>query len=623
MQKFITLLAGILFSTLMIAQQPSADTSYRLLWYKGKKLMPNVLLTMKKDTVRYDRIKSIVKVTHAKGNGQQLDLMLEEFNKTPQRMNETAKRMLAGMPKTLAPAYINVMQDAYSSVQKEFGPCLSNTLEIPSVPFSKEVQTARGPFVSYELFDQTFEEAVQEVMNFYEQHKSEKITFVPTPPRREFTYCTMDDEGVEVRYERDFEVFRKELMGKDEAIFQLILRLSRCAELLMDENTRLQVNNQLIPVTNMLLQRLYDRSVLLNKQFSDDPHRCWSLFKILLMIERQLALLGWFDEHNSSSVLADFLENAMRTWASMYEKAMQEYDYTVTLNINAILGIERISQLHDLKTRMPVNKILAFNRFKLNMHVSAKIAAEGGYQLCELEGDNWFSALPDTAGKLQWILVGPLVNKITMNLKAAEFRGKIDFPYIGSRKWESQLPKIKMDFCNEGDDSLDVYMFYVNDHKETWVFPKPQGPINILIVSGILQGTFMDVERIRETQQKFKQDPAMIEKMKKDALARLEKLKQYGGFPKDIPNDGSYEVTLPRMGSINDMQRQINDWMNKSKEYDPTKFEFKPHPHNRDRMILEEKLNGKELFPQNSATEYAWFHLKLEQDPNCPYTVQL
>jgi hypothetical protein len=34
-------------------------------------------------------------------------------------------------------------------------------------------------------------------------------------------------------------------------------------------------------------------------------------------------------------------------------------------------------------------------------------------------------------------------------------------------------------------------------------------------------------------------------------------------------------------------------------------------------------LNGKELFPQNSATVYAWFHLKLEQDPNCPYDIHL
>lgn len=34
-------------------------------------------------------------------------------------------------------------------------------------------------------------------------------------------------------------------------------------------------------------------------------------------------------------------------------------------------------------------------------------------------------------------------------------------------------------------------------------------------------------------------------------------------------------------------------------------------------------MNGKELFPQNAATHYAWFHKTLELDPDGPYKLKL
>lgn len=40
-------------------------------------------------------------------------------------------------------------------------------------------------------------------------------------------------------------------------------------------------------------------------------------------------------------------------------------------------------------------------------------------------------------------------------------------------------------------------------------------------------------------------------------------------------------------------------------------------------LIVKDKINGKELFPQNAATEYAWFHIKLEHDPDGPYKLRL
>lgn len=202
-----------------------------------------------------------------------------------------------------------------------------------------------------------------------------------------------------------------------------------------------------------------------------------------------------------------------------------------------------------------------------------------------------------------------------MNLDAAEFRGKIDFPYIGTRKWEGLPPNMKIDFCDQGKDTLDVYMFYAEKFKETWRFPPPQGPIDILIVSSLFGTCFLDVDRLNKYKEDMKANPELIEKMKKELTARIEKMKQNGAST--VASTG--KVSAQQLALMADMNRSTMELMHQSRQMDPFKFVFSPKPHNKTPLVLQEKLDGKELFPQNTATEYAWFHLRLEQDPNSPF----
>jgi hypothetical protein len=118
----------------------------------------------------------------------------------------------------------------------------------------------------------------------------------------------------------------------------------------------------------------------------------------------------------------------------------------------------------------------------------------------------------------------------------------------------------------------------------------------------------------------IKDDPATIEKTKKEMLAKVEEMKK-AGLLTSVSNDGS--MGLAQMSKMNELQRSVNDILNKSRKFDPLKFVFQANPHNRTSVVLQEKINGKELFPQNPYTQYAWFHIKLEQDPNCPYDLSL
>ncbi|MEI9810883.1 MAG: hypothetical protein WDO16_25075 [Bacteroidota bacterium] len=95
-------LSLLLFITCTVVGQ--ADTSYQLLWYAGKKIKPNVLLTPKGDTVIYNPAKGEIKVVSKNGPGKKFDNMLAELNKTPQRAQQMVNR-LSRMPKIMLPYY--------------------------------------------------------------------------------------------------------------------------------------------------------------------------------------------------------------------------------------------------------------------------------------------------------------------------------------------------------------------------------------------------------------------------------------------------------------------------------------------------------------------------------------
>ena len=53
------------------------------------------------------------------------------------------------------------------------------------------------------------------------------------------------------------------------------------------------------------------------------------------------------------------------------------------------------------------------------------------------------------------------------------------------------------------------------------------------------------------------------------------------------------------------------------------KYVFTPTVPNKEKIIAKDKINGKELFPQNTVIEYALFNVILEHDADGPYKVHL
>ncbi|MEI9810887.1 MAG: hypothetical protein WDO16_25095 [Bacteroidota bacterium] len=103
-------------------------------------------------------------------------------------------------------------------------------------------------------------------------------------------------------------------------------------------------------------------------------------------------------------------------------------------------------------------------------------------------------------------------------------------------------------------------------------------------------------------------------------MAQYEQLmKNYKSGTITAPQNMSI-MELGKYGSVQTANRVITDLVHVA---DPGRYIFKPVVHNKDKLIIQDKLNGKVIFPENTATEYAWFHLTLEHDPDGPYKLAL
>jgi hypothetical protein len=255
-------------------------------------------------------------------------------------------------------------------------------------------------------------------------------------------------------------------------------------------------------------------------------------------------------------------------------------------------------------------KALHFNRFKLDIKVSGRIEGDGAGQLADLTGKNYFAAMPDPedtiSHRLKWILVGPdpEAKHMKFDLTDAKAWGKDgQVNYAGTKKWETIPPKLRIDFCNKGNDTTMVFPFRANG-EEIWMaggrlaFPK-----GTQFMQNILTVCFIDKGRMKAeaTEKVYKEK---LEKMKADA-AEFQKHYAAGKVPS---------------------QSKINKMMNMSKALTSGSlvtelvlygnYLVKPSPQNKNKLVFKNILDGKYLFPENTAIEHAWFDISLENEPD-------
>lgn len=668
MRLFLYALLAVLLAQPINAQQSpapvQADTSYKLLWYKGKKLKPNVLLTPRLDTVTYIPARGKVKVVSKSGTGRKYDNMLAELNRTPQRMKEKMAEFQSRLPKAIVPHMAAPIERAYSEVMDDYKDILSNSIDLPealtksnfakpmariednNVPekavsasndaAASNMAAARsngGEYpatgilsdlpidkdgeITLKVKDLVRLAPIREILDYYERHKNDVISDVPVPPANSFTYCYICDTTNDNLWNKEYEMFLDDMHGSDKRIMQELFTLSRTSELFFPAHLRAGIIDIINPILEWLMNRADKRCMVLAKKYGENPAYTKAVVMTLLAVDRQQQLMG-FEKNNDEN--ANIVTHALEKTAEIYIKAMKEYDYSIMLNPVTILGMDRQFQLLGGKNPVNTYDVITFNQFKMEFQITGKVAGDGGYQLAELKGKNWYAAIPDLKTcNLNWVLMGPDMNKLSAQLVAAELRGSGgSINYVGTKDWKATKPKMRIDFCERsGTDTVEAYTFQAVNSSELWQYPAPTGVINILHMNTVLTGCFIDVQRTMEKAAYF-MTPGNVDKMKQEMM------KQYESF---IKNGGAKNVSSARPEDLQQMMKLANS-MNAGTKMgelvntsNAASYLFKPTVSNKSKVIFKESLNGKELFPENEATVYAWFHMSLEQDPESPFRV--
>lgn len=619
MKKWMFLLIGTFFAATGFSQQNNAD---HLLWYTGKLVKPNVLLTETGDTIYYNPQKRQVKRISKSGTGKKFDAMFAELNTTSKRIEQTVNQMKSSLPGPLLPDMHAAITRAYTDLANEWKPLLSNTFTLPEGELPVNAQTVNakgGPNSFFEEVD-PYEAVINKVRAFLETHGNDDLGLLPEPPRYNYAYCFPCDSIATGRYEKEKDRFHAAVMGLYTDLQIEVLTMCQQIQrtygqaLYKPENEGIKKqHDEAFAFYEFYMQTAAKKAVLLVDKYKNDPYRIPAVLEFVLSTDRLLQLQG--SSGASAFGNMDYWFPMMNTLYGFFSNKLKEKDYTVGLNVNAILRFERTNQLLGIlkeKGHQLFDDLMKFNQFKLTSNITAKLGNDDGHIMGHVRGDNWFYAIPDaTTCRLNWTFAHSNTNRIARyKLLAAEMVGA-PVEYVGTKEWQSQLPVIKMDFCyKEGEeivDSILAYTFHPEGFREQWKFPDPVGVTEVEQVSGILMSCFLDVERAKQEAEALNKEK--IEKMKKEMQDKYMKLA--GNRATDMS-----KMTIKMQADMEKLTREIREMLAKS---NPLTYVFTPQLNNKTAAIFKERLNGKELFPENGAIVYAWFHLNMDHDPDGPY----
>src|SRR5688572_6221572 len=225
MRIFFSIISLLFVSTALSQSGETAEDF--LLWYKGKKIRNNVLLTSNGDTVFYQPSKGTLRVSIKKGTDKFASIQ-SELDKTDQRIKQTLAKITAVLPKSLSPYFSAPVKQSFKNVEDNFKPLLNTTIQLPdwNIIEKEMIQvTSHGPSMGYnESIDgeKLLLEFIEKVKKYGDKIRGEKIDDVPVPPRKDLGYC-VECNTDKSQEDKEYDMFIEKLWGEDEDMHRLIL----------------------------------------------------------------------------------------------------------------------------------------------------------------------------------------------------------------------------------------------------------------------------------------------------------------------------------------------------------------------------------------------------------------
>lgn len=613
----------------------AAQAKDHLFWYKGKKINDSTLVTTKKTIVQYSRKRQMLIIEPDEKKDTAFVAMARRIAKGEEAKRELINQFDKMKNGFIYYPYLENTLVAYDDLTKRFSQAMNNTISfkdpLPNIPASKKSHTparqGKGPNgFELDMFTEDVPDSIPDVLeNIYrlldEAEKELKqlpsIENFPAPPRSEVGRCATCDTSMYNRQRRADSLWMERYNEQEDRIAEKAASAGHVAGLL---DLSIDIQERVTSILLQLLHRGSEKNRILFNRYGNDIHYFNVIAPVMLGNERQLQLLGANDELNSdaTSLLAGKM---YAVYKKHYDEQVAAKNHDFVLDIPRHLGVERQLQLLGSESSLGdiFGEFMAYNRFALTMELDFIWQQDGDGQLqrratgaMETKEKIYVWLYPDSCSYRIMAHGTDLNNKkfgdITLPMKVKggiktvrEENDRLkDYPYTGAPEYSFRFPDSKINFCDNGSDTL--FFALIGGNEE--VAARAQGDMqNIAKAYTIDMLGFAGQVLINE-------DAAEMVQGTQDAGNQI--LNTISGFMQQAPPENTLDKIKTQYTGYMEMDNQRKLFEN---AYSTKTARIVFNANNRSTVLTDTYLDTKRKMENEVEIRKGLFHLRMVHEP--------
>ncbi len=456
----------------------------RLLWYKGKKINANTLVTTRGRVVQYQRAENRVVVQPNNRADSPIVKLVMNLSRSRQWTNNYVNRVAAQKNSFFDYPLAMMTMREFDLIEQEYNKIADNTIKLPGTganlmaSISQRPASGSGPFIDYEITiedtlnpDAWFRQMHQELLDL--MNNPPPLDF-PPPPKHEFDLCYYCDTSLQAKYYREKEEWGEKFTEYEAKLISMGLTIYRQFALLGGDISHSGIPNleaDIDRAAKFAWQRWEQKIDLLRQRYADDVYRQEAVVTMILVYERQKALVGGADE-NAAPPDLDFL----KSFDDYIRQRIAARDYNVIFNYAMILGHARqkalLSGADNDYLQDVIDAVNKSNHFALTMDIEFQLVFKDSEDKDIMRATGYLTTPQKTyvslgRNKCKWQLylydpdyLNDHTNEPAFEIKLNILEGvklvreKEDewksYTYSGPAEMRTVFPSIRIDFCQTG-----------------------------------------------------------------------------------------------------------------------------------------------------------------------------
>jgi hypothetical protein len=475
-----------------------AQAKDRLLWYKGKKINQNTLVTTRGRIIQYDRQNNRVLVQYNEKKDTPIVKLITNLARSRQWTNNLINNVAARKNSLFDYPLMMTTLKQFDLIDKAFNKLADNTIKLPSsfshyganISFSNNNTSGAS-----ENPGQLEQSGYDPIVEMHRELKAlldnpPPIDDFPIPPAEEFDLCYYCDATAQEKYFKDVEEWDekfREYENKLLASYNGINHYYAINGYEAGNGANLthadipSLSDDMHKAYDLTFERLAQKNGILEHRYSNDVQRLTILMMCKFSLERTQALMGTASDN---SLVMDFVSTTLNDFITEQKNLK---NYNVIFNYAFILGIDRqlalMGSAPDDFSATFIAKVLEFNRFALTMDIEFNMVIKDAEDKDVMRATGYLTtpqktyvSLGRNECKFQLYLYNPDYMRDLTNEPAYEINLTItegvklvkegenwkSFLYSGPAEMKTVFPSIRIDFCTNGvQDSaiMDVLRF--------------------------------------------------------------------------------------------------------------------------------------------------------------------